>query len=431
MSLSKEVRIYPKDNQESEAQHFLESYDDIQKYIKSNSISIHLNDVDNLLIPTVDDSNQSTELLDKSITEHLYRQLKSIKLLDFRETFSHIEPWIYYPAMYKFLQNRMPQTVKLNVLSGHPDIRNLMTAWNSNNKSLPINELTLDDDRVEKYILSQFGITYQHFSIPVQQTIETYEQIHYRMHNTMAQTREIDKLKETAHSKMAKKITEHQLAITTLNNLFSLILGDIPTEVSQLVENRQYAKVYNKYLHFHLVVKDRFHVIIKLERNMLDLSYDIAIDTNYPSFMDRFTHTHALYLFVQWHKHFTIDELKLIIAGTENEFKTKHATIIATHDLTLPSIVSDEHKFWVLQRALYGSHHTCMTLSTHSTNTPSLVDHLCLRRPPPHLLTNRHLKLSIRYFLKLTPREWYKNENQQIHKCDSTTTPYIQSVRCV
>ena len=70
---------------------------------------------------------------------------------------------------------------------------------------------------------------------------------------------------------------------------------------------------------------------------MLDLSYDITLDANYPAFMDRFTHTHALYLFVQWHKHFTIDELKLIIAGTENEFKTKHAVIIAAHDLTNPA----------------------------------------------------------------------------------------------
>ena len=112
---------------------------------------------------------------------------------------------------------------------------------------------------------------------------------------------------------------------------------------------------------------------------MLDLSYDITLDANYPAFMDRFTHTHALYLFVQWHKHFTIDELKLIIAGTENEFKTKHADSIAAHDLTLPSLVSDEHKFWVLQRALYGSHlqpsfnsfdqHTITSESSSSSST--------------------------------------------------------------
>ena len=100
----------------------------------------------------------------------------------------------------------------------------------------------------------------------------------------------------------------------------------MPTEINALVENREFAKAYNQYLHHHLVVKDRSYVIIKLERNILDLSYDISIDTNYPSFMDRFIHTHALYLFVQWHTHFTIDELKLIVSGTEQDFHTQHDT---------------------------------------------------------------------------------------------------------
>jgi hypothetical protein len=118
---------------------------------------------------------------------------------------------------------------------------------------------------------------------------------------------------------------------------------------------------------------------------MLDLSYDTSIDTNYPSFMDRFIHTHALYLFVQWHTHFTIDELKLIVSGTEHDFQTKHATIIATHHLTLPSIVSDEHKFMLLQRGLFGSHlhdslnsynqHTIISGTSSSSSSTTPTDH--------------------------------------------------------
>ena len=176
------------------------------------------------------------------------------------------------------------------------------------------------------------------------QTTETYEQITFRMHQVMAQSGPIDKLKEDAQYKMSKKITEHQLAINALNHLFTTVLGDIPTDVRQLVDNRQYAKAYNLYLHFHLVVKDRSHVIIKLERNMLDLSYDTTLDSCYAAFMDRFTYTHALYLFLQWHTYFTIEELKLIIACTEQEFTTKHTDTIAAHDLSLPSLVTDNHK---------------------------------------------------------------------------------------
>jgi hypothetical protein len=178
-------------------------------------------------------------------------------------------------------------------------------------------------------------------------------------------------------------VAQHQVAITALNNLFTVVLGDVTPDISALVENREYAKAYNKYLHYHLVSKDRSYVIIKLERNMIDLSYDTTIDNNYTSFMDRFIHTHALYLFVQWHKHFTIDELKLIVAGTDHDFLTKHSIIIKEHDLTLPSIVCDHHKYMLLQRALMGSHlHSSLnhfnqqniqsgTQSSSSSSTPT------------------------------------------------------------
>jgi len=342
VSLSKHVRIYPKEGHESEAQLFLESYDEIQLYIKLHSLSMHLDDADNALIPTIEKSNQDTESLEKSVTEKLYRELRSTRLLDFRKKFSFTEPWKYYPSMYRFLQIRMPNEVMVNILDGHQDTRKLMVAWNTVHKKKPCKELLLTDERVEDYILSQFGIAYQHFCIPLNQTTEIYEQINFQMHQIMAQSGPIEKLKEDAQHKMSKKITEHQRAINALNHLFTTVLGDIPTDVRQLVDNRQYTKAYNLYLHFHLVVKDRSHVIIKLERNMLDLSYDTTLDTSYAAFMDRFTYTHALYLFVQWHTHFTIDDLKLIIAGTEREFSTKHAAIIATHDLSLPSKLSHQ-----------------------------------------------------------------------------------------
>ena len=121
MSLPKEdERIYPKAEQESEAQAFLEAYDEIQKLIKSKSLLIHLNDVENVLIPTITSSNLTSEdTLERSVTEQLYRQSKAAKLLEFRECFTHTESWRYYPAMYRSLNTRMPQSVKLNVLENH------------------------------------------------------------------------------------------------------------------------------------------------------------------------------------------------------------------------------------------------------------------------------------------------------------------------
>ena len=239
----------------------------------------------------------------------------------------------------------MPPNVKLNVLPNHPEIRATVVKWNKDNQSLIQSELSLQDPRVQQYILSQFSNAYQHFSIPGTQEKETYEQIHHRVNHELGLHSEVTKRIDASQTKLTKRVSEHQTAIDSLNHLFTVVLGDVPTEINALVENREFAKAYNKYLHHHLVVKDRSYVIIKLERNIIDLSYDIAIDTNYPSFMDRFIHTHALYLFVQWHTHFTIDELKIIVAGTEQEFQTNHSTIINQHALTLPSMVCDLHKY--------------------------------------------------------------------------------------
>ena len=127
-------RIYPKADQESEAQAFLEVYDVLQTLIKSKSLLIHLNDVKNALIPTNSTSNQtSEEILEKSITKQLYQQYKASKLLEFKEHFTQTESWRYFPAMYRSLRTRMPPQVNLNVLSNHPEIKAAVKKWNNDN----------------------------------------------------------------------------------------------------------------------------------------------------------------------------------------------------------------------------------------------------------------------------------------------------------
>ena len=175
-------RIYPKAEQESEAQAFLEVYDVLQTLIKSKSLLIHLNDVKNALIPTNSTSNQtSEEILEKSITKQLYQQYKASKLLEFKEHFTQTESWRYFPAMYRSLRTRMPPNVKLNVLPNHPEIRGIVVKWNKDNQSLIQSELSLQDPRVQQYILAQFSNAYQHFSIPGTQIKETHGSSCHRM----------------------------------------------------------------------------------------------------------------------------------------------------------------------------------------------------------------------------------------------------------
>ena len=110
---------------------------------------MHLADVDNKLIPTIEKSNQDTESLKKSINEKLYRELKSTKLMEFKDGFAFSEAWKYQPAMYRFLQIRMPTDVMFNILDGHLDTRKIMVKWNSINKSKPTRHLILTDPDVQ------------------------------------------------------------------------------------------------------------------------------------------------------------------------------------------------------------------------------------------------------------------------------------------
>ena len=136
-------RIYPKTDQESEAQAFLEVYDVLQTLIKSKSLLIHLSDVKNALIPTISTSNQfSEEILERSITKQLYQQYKASKLLEFKEHFTQTESWRYFPAMYRSLRTRMLPQVNLNVLSNHPEIKAIVKngtkiTWNFHRVNFP------------------------------------------------------------------------------------------------------------------------------------------------------------------------------------------------------------------------------------------------------------------------------------------------------
>jgi hypothetical protein len=123
--------------------------------------------------------------MERRITTQLYQEAKASKLLEFKELFTILESWRYFPAMYRSLQVRMPPLVSRNILSSHPEIKSAVSRWNKENAQYTQTELTVQDSRVQNYILTQFSNAYEHFSIPVNQTEETYTQIHTRVHQQL------------------------------------------------------------------------------------------------------------------------------------------------------------------------------------------------------------------------------------------------------
>ena len=81
----------------------------------------------------------------------------------------------------------MPDDVMFNILDSHQDTRKIMLKWNAANKIKPSKTLLLSDSEVQQYTLSQFGTAFQHYSTPMNQTTETYAQIHHRMHDVLVQ----------------------------------------------------------------------------------------------------------------------------------------------------------------------------------------------------------------------------------------------------
>jgi hypothetical protein len=143
-----------------------------------------------------------------------------------------------------------------------------------------------------------------------------------------------------------------------------------------LTQNYQFAAAWHKYLTYHLIDLDATHVIVKLAINLLHLQFDKNIDNNYINFYERFVLVHSLYLFKLWYKHFTFNEIKVIIMSPDSDFLITHAINAATHNLVLPHLVCEQHKLCILQRAVHSSH-LQPTLSTfdqiNTSTSPSFL----------------------------------------------------------
>jgi hypothetical protein len=191
-----------------------------------------------------------------------------------------------------------------------------------------------------------FGTTFQHFSIPLGQEAETIVQIEHRLINHLGLVEEINKRIDVAKEKVQAKLTTHAKAIKELTNFFTNLLGHVQPEVMVLMQNYQFAAAWHKYLTYQLIDLDATHVIVKLAINLLNLQFDKNIDVTYINFHEIFVLVHSLYLFKRWYEHFAFKEIKVIIMSTDSDFITKHAIKAASHNLFLPHLVKEQHKYW-------------------------------------------------------------------------------------
>ena len=200
--------------------------------------------------------------------------------------------------------------------------------------------------------------------------------------------------KETYVTSEKQKLEHHdktyQPIINHLHQFFTQVISTNSPKIASLVEQHEFTKAWHQLLVEELVTRDTTQSIITLNHNILQLTYDTTKDSDFNQFYDRFTRTHALYLFKLWHQHLSFETIRYILSDlTDDKFisylKTHHPNL--TPILTrLPDQVNYNARAIQLQRAITGSHlQSSLTtyLQTSELDLLSLVQ--ILRQADPNI----------------------------------------------
>ena len=212
-----------------------------------------------------------------------------------------------------------------------------------------------------------------------------------------------------------------------------MITTNSPT-IASLVEQHEFTKAWHQLLVEELVTRDTTQSIITLNHTILQLTYDTTKDGDFNQFYDRFTRTHALYLFKLWHQHLSFETIRYILSDLTDDgfisYLQKHHPTLTTTLTRLPDQVNYKTRAIQLQRAITGSHlqnslTTILSLAaTHSWNLTGIdvenafveadIDRPIFMKLPKSTYGNKNgspviveLKKSL-YGLKQAPELWDK-----------------------
>ena len=238
-----------------------------------------------------------------------------------------------------------------------------------------------------KYLTNKFNQQYETYSGDSEQL--PLEGINNKL-KIMGKTIE----KETYVTSEKQKLEHHdktyQPIINHLHQFFTQVISTNSPMIASLVEQHEFTKAWHQLLVEELVTRDTTQSIITLNHNILQLTYDTTKDSDFNQFYDRFTRTHALYLFKLWHQHLSFETIRYILSDlTDDKFisylKTHHPNL--TPILTrLPDQVNYNARAIQLQRAITGSHlQSSLTtyLQTSELDLLSLVQ--ILRQADPNI----------------------------------------------
>ena len=411
--------IYPGTNpitkiaNECSSLNFVSVFPQLQQWLTSQDLEQFIKDQNGDKIPFITTANTTQSTLADQITIESYESIKAQRLATFRDEFRNRWSQEIY-NIHQHLNIKYP--IDSLALISNKELKANAKRFNSlpANSHLPTDNIQFGDERVDRYILDKFHQSYSHFSalIPPLQLTNDIRRSRLQQIGLLQQ---LDKDIESAKLREQTKETSQSENIRLMKIFFTQIITNYPPEISTLVDNREFAKAWNRILVYNLEVIDSDNIQLSLQRSILNLEFDINIDKTFLGYYERHLITHALLLFKRWHNYLTYDECKNIVdTMTDPQFTQKYATFISNHSLSLPDLCTENNRLQILKAAFKG---------THLQETLSTFDQL---QPNPYLQTVSELKTALSNKDNCTDIKYGRKSKSVSHSDTCITCKYLK-----
>ena len=339
-------------------ENFIKKFGKLISYARTNDIEIHINDVNNRhILPKRDLENRLNNLETESL-KVFYLNLQNQKLQVVREDIcENMQKHMFALYAGEIIPAELTKRFALS--------QNEKQAVKEHNQNIiqykkPANKqgtiMNVDDLKYQKYIKHLMKDRFSSHGVNID--VADTEIIRNRLRELGEEVNSINFIQQRKKEIEDKQHT-YKSAIQILNKFFTEIIITNSPAIKECVENHEFSKAWHNLLTEQLVTNDTDMTIISLNQNILNLTFDTNQDNDFDIFYNRFTVTHALYLFKLWHETVTYETILYIISQFNDEDGLEYVNKNLSQEKQIqriPDQVNYEQRFIQLRRAITGSH---------------------------------------------------------------------------
>jgi len=417
---------------------FIEKFSEINHYIKQHNLEKYLNDEKHLYIKPKTHLSTALTNAEEKATRAFFANLQNSKKNEIlEETNKNLQTYII--AIYATAGCIIPRVVistyctsshkRADADNHNASLTQLHNLWveNYRNSLSPVNQILFNDFLVKimedpinnppspsdqfdrspqspapinwsqpefhKYLTNKFNQQYETYSGDSEKL--PLEGINTKL-KIMGKTIEKETYVTSEKQKLELHDKTYQPIINHLHQFFTQVISTNSPKIHSLVEQHEFTKAWHQLLVEELVTRDTTQSIITLNHNILQLTYDTTKDSDFNQFYDRFTRTHALYLFKLWHQHLSFETIRYILSDLTDDgfisYLQKHHPTLTMILTRLPDQVNYNARAIQLQRAITGSHlqsslTTYLQTNLNELDLLSLVQNL--RQADPNIIKKK------------------------------------------